>query len=256
MHLFKYEALGNDFLIVPNPGAPTMGPEVAATLADRRRGIGADGVIEVLTGDAIPEMRLFNRDGTVAEMSGNGLRCLGHFLVTQLGYGPDEFPVMTAAGERRYRMLGGDAEEAQGSTSMGTPEGKFAPEGFAVVSVGNPHEIHFVEEELSVLDVPTLGLLRQHLYPAGTNVEWVRVVSPGRIEMRVFERGVGETLACGTGSVAAGYAAHLRGVVGDEVTVVNPGGELAVSFDSGVAWLGGSSALVAEMDPARRLISA
>ena len=256
MHLFKYEAAGNDFLIVANPGPAQMGPVLAARLADRRRGIGGDGVIEVLTGGSLPVMRLFNQDGTVAEMSGNGLRCLGHLLVTRLGFGPAEVAVMTAAGERRYRMLSGDAGEAIGSTSMGTPEGGFAPEGFAVVSVGNPHEIHFVTEELSDLDVPTLGLLRQHLYPNGVNVEWVREVSPGRIEIRVFERGVGETLACGTGSVATAYAARLRGMAGDEVTVVNPGGELSVYFEAEVAWLSGRSALVAEIDPAVRLVPA
>jgi diaminopimelate epimerase len=219
--------------------------------------VGADGLVRGIAAEGRPGegadlvMDLRNADGCPAEMSGNGIACLAQAAVDAGLVGPD-LVVASLAGQRAVSVRPGrDAGESAVSVRMGVVElgeaGTWAPEdgGPPVsfegvrVAVGNPHLVLFCEDPdtLASLDVAGLGPRYQARFPGGLNVEWVAPVagSPGdgpqRLVMRVFERGAGETLACGTGSVAAA-AASLRGVhhgsAAGPVLVTNPGGELIV----------------------------
>lgn len=259
LSLTKHHGLGNDFLVLLDPdGRHRLGAELVRTLCDRHRGVGADGLVRghgrhgpAPDDGADLAMDLRNADGCPAEMSGNGIACLAQAVVDAGLTGPDLL-VATAAGRRAVGVRPGrDAGESSVSVGMGAPEvgpdGDWAPDdGGAPVSfrgwpvaVGNPHLVLLCEDPdvLASLDVAGLGSRYQGRFPGGVNVEWVAPAGarPGttataRLLMRVFERGAGETLACGTGSVAAAAAFSRRGDGGlaGAVQVSNPGGDLLV----------------------------
>jgi diaminopimelate epimerase len=241
VRLAKAEAAGNDFLVVVDPeDLARMDAAGARALADRRTGIGADGIIGR---DRDGALVLYNADGSRAEMSGNGLRCLGHVLCVLEGI--SEVAVSTPAGPRRYRLLELAGARARGETTMGAV--RVRDEGASVlVDVTNPHEVRFVApEELDRLDVVGEGTRAQAHHAFGANVEWVAPVGERRLRLRVFERGVGETAACGTGSTAAAMAAVARGLVpSGRVWVHNPGGTLVVDTGGDEPTLEGPSRLV------------
>ena len=259
MPLAKYEGLGNDFLVLVDlEGLWMIGAELARAVCDRHLGFGADGLVRAGpalagSGDEVT-FELRNADGSEAEMSGNGLRCLVHAATDAgaLRAGPgDSLSVLTPAGRRRVHVRAFEDGRMWASTEMGTPRVTGPRErcnvghGQLLVDVGNPHLV-VLGPNPETVDVATLGpALSQEAGAAtgGVNVEFV-ALGPGRDEltMRVWERGVGETLACGTGSVAAAAALHHWGRVGTKVTVHQPGGAAEVELcPDGPALLSGPS---------------
>lgn len=249
--LTKHHGLGNDFLVLLDLGGRTpVDAALARVLCDRHRGIGADGLLHVTaaTDGADVTLHLRNADGGVAELSGNGLRCLGQAVVDAGVVPGPEVTVATAAGVRRLVVRpGARARSAVVSVEMGDakvgPDQQAPPElpdaRARTVEVGNPHLV-LVGPDPTGLDVAGLGSRLGAVHPDGVNVEFV-AVGPGTDEltMRVWERGVGETLACGTGACAAAAAAHEWGLVGRRVTVHQPGGAADVELgDDGIVLTG------------------
>lgn len=258
VHLSKLHATGNDFLVLADlderfgpPGEPSFEARQVAALCDRRRGVGADGLIRVLPGrdGADCTMELSNADGGLAEISGNGLRCLAR-VAARLGLGSgDTLIVDTAAGRREMTVTveGGVVVAAwadMGAVTFVPAEIPLAvPDPFDLAAVvegtayrgdaagaGNPHFVVRVADPDAV-PLSRHGPVLEHdaRFPNRTNVEMVTVV-PGGLRMRVWERGVGETLSCGSGACAAAAVAHRRGLVGAVCTVTVPGGELTVEI--------------------------
>ena len=235
----KHHGAGNDFLVqVDLGGTGPLLPELVRNLCDRRFGIGADGVIRVLdgVGSADLTMVLQNADGSQAEMSGNGMRCLAQAVVQSGLVAPPTFTVATAAGIRSVEFSqSSDPDTAWVTVSMGRAElgddqlQKFVDRKVRAVDMGNPHLVMF-GPDLDDVDVAGIGADLQTVSPGGVNVEFITLGDgPDSLALRVFERGVGETLACGTGSAAAAAAAHSWGLVGTRVAVHNPGGTLEVT---------------------------
>lgn len=246
MRLTKLVGAGNDFLVTIDPAVTAcLDASVVAALCERRHGVGADGVIGL---DGRGAMVLFNADGSRAEMSGNGLRCLGHLVTEERGVG--EVALETDAGRRSYRRVGRDGVSVLGATTMGAVAVRAIERGW-LVDVGNPHEVRLLTspQELASLDVASLGHEAQDHYPQGVNVEWAVVLAPDEVVMRVFERGVGETEACGTGSTAVAVALASAGLLTRaSVRVHNPGGALTVEVATPEPVLVGPSRLVASVE--------
>jgi diaminopimelate epimerase len=244
IRLEKYQGLGNDFLVLLDLGdrRPVEPGEVRA-LCDRHRGVGADGLIRVTPGPpgADCAMELFNADGGRAEMSGNGIRCLAMAMV-EAGQSDARMVVHTDAGARVVTV----DEDGWASVDMGMARIDAKDGRVAFVDMGNPHTVIELDEgeDLDLLDVPT----RAAVY-GGRNVEFV-VIGPGadRIRLRVWERGVGETQACGTGACAAAAAAFVWGRVGNHVTVTQPGGNATVDLRSDTIVLSGPAEHVATIE--------
>ncbi len=234
MQFTKMEGLGNDFVVVD--GSVEVTPDLVRRLADRRRGVGADGVLQVTVDGGLVRMGYWNADGSVAEMCGNGLRCVARYAVDRGLVDSSTFTIMTAVGERRVIV------EDEPRVELGPPEvgASFEHEGWTLhrVGIGNPHAVTFVLD-LSTAPVAELGSELERLTPGGINVEFVRVVDRNRIEMRVWERGIGETMACGSGMVAAAAASHQLGFTESDVIVRVPGGEGMVKLDGSTSWLVG-----------------
>ena len=240
----KHEGAGNDFLVLVDveDRVHLTAAQVRA-LCDRQRGVGADGVIRVGPsgvghGRSSTDvwMELHNADGSEAEMSGNGIRCLAQAAVDAGLVTPPRFTVATAAGIRTVDYRPGDRPgEAWASTAMGParlgPEEPSGAPGHRArrVDVGNPHLVLFGLDGPDEIDVAAVGARLEAETPGGVNVEFIALGrGPDELRFRVWERGVGETLACGTGSVAAAAAARSWGLVGARVLVHNPGGTLEV----------------------------
>ncbi len=233
----KHEAAGNDFLVAVEPtGRLRLGPAEVRALCDRHRGVGADGVIVVSPGgdqaDLIMELR--NADGGAAETSGNGLRCAAQAAVGAGLVEPPRFTVATGAGVSTVQFEGGGVN-ARATVEMGPvrlvgapttdPVGRLAQ----VVDVGNPHLVVRCDHPDQV-DLASMAAAVAPRFEGGINVEYVAPANGAGLRLRVWERGVGETLACGSGSCAAAAAARSWGLVGDVVVVHNPGGVLEVSL--------------------------
>ncbi len=244
MHATKHEGAGNDFVVVLDPeDTVALTPAQVRVLADRHRGIGADGIIVVGPGrDGCDlSMRLYNADGGEAEMSGNGIRCLAQAAVDAGLVAPPTFTVATAGGPRTVDYAEGavtglaSARVDMGPARLGpeqTPS--LADHRARTVDVGNPHLV-LLGPDTAGVDIAEAGPKLQAEYPDGINVEWITLTHDEAgplLEFRVWERGVGETLACGTGSVAAAAAAASWGVVPPDaaVRVSNPGGVLEVTL--------------------------
>jgi diaminopimelate epimerase len=265
VHCTKHEGAGNDFIVVLDP-ADTLRLSVGQVrlLCDRRRGIGADGIIRVGPGrDGCDlSMELRNADGGEAEMSGNGIRCLAQAAVDAALVAPPHFTVATAAGVRTIDFVPGEVPGwARASVDMGPatlgadqPQ-KFEDRKARTVDVGNPHLV-LCGPEVASVDLAVLGPQLQSAFSGGINVEWISVATDGDgefLEFRVWERGAGETLACGTGSVAAAAAARSWGVVSGSgpIRVQNPGGILEVTLghsQSDPAFLAGPVRKIADID--------
>ena len=265
VHATKHEGAGNDFLVVLDPD-DTIRFSVAQVrlLADRRRGVGADGIIRVGPGRAGCDlsMQLHNADGGEAEMSGNGIRCLAQAAVDAGLVSPPSFTVATAAGRRTVEYTPGESPGwARARVDMGPARlGPDQPQEFddrraRTVDVGNPHLV-LLGPDTAGVDIAELGPKLQAAFAGGVNVEWVTVLHDAEgelLDFRVWERGVGETLACGTGSVAAAAAARSWGAVSSDgtVRVRNPGGILEVTLgadDEATTHLAGPVRKVADVD--------
>lgn len=251
IQLVKLHGLGNDFLVSWTEG----GAKLARAVCDRHTGIGADGLIlGGRSGDGQLTFRLWNADGGEAEMSGNGMRCLAHAALDAGHVAEGEpFGVITMAGRRQVTVRrtspGATWAEVEMGTVKVTDEAGGAcnvGNGAVLVDVGNPHLV-VLGPDPRTLDVGRLGPELERSDPAGLNVEFVTLgPEPDSVTMRVWERGVGETQACGTGSCAAAAALHHWGRVGRAVTVHQPGGSVAVELRSdGTATLAGPSVRIA-----------
>lgn len=245
MDFVKMEGLGNDFVVVEGPLHPA--PADVAAWCHRRLGIGADGLLAVapLEGGRV-RMQYWNADGSAAEMCGNGLRCVARFAVDRGMVAGPAFSVLTPVGERAVEVHPDGVRACLGPVGpAGVADLDLAGYHLEAVSVGNPHAVAIVPDCYAV-PVGAVGPIVEgdpH-FPQRTNVEFVTVAGRDRIDVRVWERGVGETLACGTGAAAAAYAAHARGLTGPRVAVALPGGELGVELLDGEAWLEGPVATV------------
>lgn len=229
----KMEGLGNDFVVITGP--QSLPAAQVVELCDRRFGVGADGVLLVTPGE-IPRMDYWNADGSPAEMCGNGLRCVALYVRDRGWAQGPEFFVDTPVGRRRVSVTEDRIQVELGPVLLEGTE-RVDGESYVLVDVGNPHAVRLVEE-VAAVDVPTVGprVAREVGFDAGCNVEFATVTG-NRINMRVWERGVGETLACGTG-MAAVAAVALEGADGT-MTVEVPGGVGEVALRAGVAWLSG-----------------
>ena len=229
MNLRKYHGLGNDFLIlVDTGGTEPYDADLARAVCDRHRGMGADGLVRITGGPGGPRFELLNADGSRAETSGNGLRCAARAIGDAGWDVGSDFTIATDAGPRRVTLH----DDGTVTVDMGrvTVEGEH-------VDVGNPHRVVLVD------DLATVDGTRQ----PDLNLEFV-VPGPGpdEITMRVFERGVGETQACGSGACAAAAVAHAKGLVGTTVVVHQLGGDATVALDGGTAALTGPAEFVYE----------
>jgi diaminopimelate epimerase len=246
MNFVKAEGLGNDFIVVPEP--LRAAPDRIAAWCEPKTGIGADGVLEITPVDeSSVAMRYWNADGGAAEMCGNGLRCVA-LIAIELGLvaGPT-LTVHSAVGAHPATVLPGGIVRA----FVGEPHA-FRTEELVVaghrvrpVGVGNPHAVLFVDD-VAEADVAGIGetIERDPIFPEGSNVEFVQTGEGNQITVRVWERGVGETMASGTGATAAAFAARAAGELGDAITVVLPGGELLIEFDAAGAWMTGPATIV------------
>src|SRR5215471_2899852 len=276
MRFAKGHGTENDFVILVDPaGDQGLSPGLAARLCDRRAGIGADGVLRAVRTEARSEaawapdgsgpgspagpapewfMDYRNHDGSTAEMCGNGIRVFARYLAGRgLVTGP-AFNVATRSGFRRVRLEeDGDVTAEMGAVTVLGP-GRAVLAGVSGltceglrVSVGNPHLACLVDAPLAGFDLAGPPWLDPAQFPEGGNVELVRVTGPGTVEMRVHERGSGETRSCGTGAVAAAAAAAMAaGQDRGSWRVSVPGGQLTVTLESGAGWLRGPAVIVAE----------
>lgn len=241
----KMHGLANDFVVVDGPLDPE--PGMVRAICDRRTGVGADGLLAVSvsqdSGNVV--MQYWNADGSPAEMCGNGLRCVAS-RARRIGLvDSDTFVVDTPVGPKSVVVLEDDAV----SVDLGpvAVDGTFELAGrtWTSVDVGNPHVVTTVPDPADVaVEDEGPRIERDAMFPAGTNVEFVRV-DGDRIDMRVWERGVGETLACGTGMVAVAAAARAAHPARNRWEVQVRGGVGEVRFDDGgAAWLTGPVATV------------
>lgn len=248
----------NDFVVlIDTENAMDLTPEQVAQLCDRRAGIGGDGLLRVTTQDGHWFMDYRNADGSIAEMCGNGIRVFSHVLVAEGLEEATEFDVLTRAGLKHIKVLSADAERAEVQVDMGHVEvtgvstAQMAGRDFAGigVDVGNPHLAAVIpgltQQALAEMDFeqPTFDT---EFFPEGVNVEILTELTDGEVHMRVWERGVGETRSCGTGTVASARAALAdAGIENGEVTVNVPGGAVHVSLHDDNAIMTGPSRIVA-----------
>lgn len=262
----KMHGVGNDFaVVIAGAGLPLPDLSTIAKLGDRRRGIGFDQLLWVEpTGDPvlIANYRVFNADGSEVEQCGNGARCVARALADLNGLN-SEFSMSSTGGTITARVLA----DGQISVNMGPPSFEPASLPFtgpdsddtqypietsegtlamSLVSMGNPHAIVRVDS-IDSAPVSTLGpeLQQHHQFPARVNVGFLEVLNRSNVRLRVFERGVGETLACGTGACAAMVAGHRLNLLEDEVRLEVPGGTLMVNWQGGdkPVWLTGPAEL-------------
>jgi diaminopimelate epimerase len=265
----KMHGCKNDYLYIDCTKNELINPaKVSVKLSDRHTGIGSDGIILICPSSVADfRMRIFNADGSEAEMCGNGIRCVGKYIYDFGLTDKDEVRIETgvrteeeeSTGEipkNRIKILKLKIEEGKvvsATVDMGKPiltpseipvisdKDKFINEAVNVdgkdwyltcISMGNPHAVTFVDDTRS-LNLPEIGPKFEFnkIFPNRTNTEFIKVISRNEIEMRVWERGSGETLACGTGACASAYAAMLNGLADDEVRVHLLGGDLIIKYD-------------------------
>jgi len=251
----KMHGLGNDFVVIDSRGrAPVTTPALARALGDRNRGVGFDQLAEIRD-DPLGDIALdfWNADGSRAGACGNATRCVADHVMT--GAGVDRIRIATARGQLRAMRHAGRV-----SVNMGAPQLDWAEIPLAretetrhlplagdpvAVGMGNPHCVFFVPDADAV-DVAATGRQVEHdpLFPHRTNVEFASLTGPDRLRMRVWERGTGITLACGSGACATAVAAHLRGLTGRRVTLDLDGGVLEIDWRDDGVWMTGPTAHV------------
>ena len=269
----------NDFVLLPDPdGRLSLTPAAVTALCDRRRGLGADGVLRVTRAEAaltagvfdrLPEgvapgdwyMDYRNADGSIAQMCGNGVRVFAHYVRACGLESRDEFVVGSLAGPRpvvlhRWDDTTADVTVEMGKTNqLGAGEAIVGGRPFAglAIDVGNPHlacvDADLTGDELAALDVAAPVSFDRTQFPEGVNIEVLTAPHGGVVSMRVHERGVGETRSCGTGTVAAAVAAlAFDGAATGALRVRIPGGEVTVTVTEASSYLRGPSVLVAQGD--------
>ncbi|MDI6814809.1 MAG: diaminopimelate epimerase [Dehalococcoidales bacterium] len=279
MNFTKMQAAGNDFILVETSDINRDWSQIAIAICDRHFGVGADGLLLVLPSDTANfQMRVFNPDGSEAKACGNGLRCLAKYVVDKglANTGAQEILVETMSGIRRVKLYKAGGEVIRIQAGMGKP--KFGAKDIPIaieqgssnevdikpilnysvtiegrelllnfVSIGNPHVVYFWQHSVSDFPLSQLGprVERHELFPNRVNFEVAQVISRHQIEARVWERGVGETLACGTGACAIAVVAQLHGYIDNKVDIKLPGGILNVEWDGvGEVFLSGPAEIV------------
>ena len=255
MKFTKMQGLGNDYVYVncfketiENP------PEMAKKVSNRNFGIGSDGLIMINPSDVADfEMEMYNADGSRSEMCGNGIRCVGKYVYNYGLTEKEHISVETLAGIKYLDLTVEDGKVKLVKVDMGSPE--LVPENIPIVadgnrvidepinvngteyrmtgvSMGNPHAVVYVED-VKGLDIETIGpaFENHERFPNRVNTEFVKVLDRNTVEMRVWERGSGETMACGTGACAVAVACILNGFTEDKVTVKLLGGDLQIEWD-------------------------
>ncbi len=261
MKFLKMHGLGNDFIVVDCIGGPRHEeldeaalPQLAQRLCDRHFGVGADGILLALRGEQADfRMRLINGDGSEAEHCGNGIRCIARYVFDAGHTQATHFSIETVGRVNQMQLAVTDGEVTGVTVDMlapvftreripmvGAPGTEAIEEvlevdghslAFTAVSMGNPHAVTFVEDAVS-FPVTTLGpLVENHpVFPRRTNTEFIQVIGPEELRMRVWERGAGETLACGTGACASVVAAARTGRASRRAVVHLPGGDLLIDW--------------------------
>lgn len=252
----KMHGAGNDFVVIDSRGrGAVMTTALAQALGDRHRGVGFDQLAEISdSADADVALDFWNSDGSRAGACGNATRCVADYVMS--GAGRDAVSLITGRG-RLQGVRGADGRVAVnlGPPQLDWPDVPLAhavdtlhlplPGDPAAVGMGNPHCVFFVPDAEAV-DLPDLGPRFEvdALYPQRTNVEFASLVAPDVLRLRVWERGTGVTLACGSGACATAVAAHLRGLTGRSVTIHMDGGMLTVDWRDDGVWLSGPTARV------------
>lgn len=256
MRFTKMHGIGNDYLFINCFEEYVSDPaRLALQMCREHTGVGGDGIVLLEPADSLPyAMRIFNRDGSEAEMCGNAARCIGKYLYERGMTRETEIDLYTKSGIRHLSLHPAGNKVETVTVDMGTPilEPRLIPVDMAgqivlrhrvqvlgqmwfitCVSMGNPHCVVFVRDP-EVLDLPTVGPMFEHhpLFPRRTNVEFVRVISRNVLQMRVWERGSGETLACGTGACAALVASVLCGHSDRRVQMKLAGGNLDLYWNA------------------------
>ncbi len=266
MRFSKLQATGNDFIMIDARTIEEGWPELARAICNRHLGIGADGLILVQDSTVADlRMRIFNSDGSEAEVSGNGLRCFARYAIdnglicnmsSRMEQGHCSLTIDTLSGIRKVKAHMSGDQGIYIEVNMGLPQ--FEPEkipvkvevdiipildyplaingeqlSLALLSMGNPHAVSFISQQTADFHLTDIGpkIERHPIFPHKTNFEVARVLSRGEIEARVWERGVGETLACGSGACAIAVAAQLLGYVERRVDIMLMGGTLTVYWD-------------------------
>lgn len=259
----KWQGCGNDFVIIDSrvDGKIDL-PEKISRICDRHFGIGADGVIYVLNSEvAESRMRIFNADGSEPEMCGNGIRCFTKFYLR--GTGKKSLSVETGAGILTVNLRGNEVEVDMGKPILDAE--KISVTGYGnnhvinetldvdgekfkmtCVSMGNPHCVIFVDD-VNKINLAEVGpkIECHKIFPRKTNVEFVQVIGENKLRMRVWERGCGITLACGTGACATAVAANLNGLTEKSVEVVLDGGNLKINWNDNVYMTGAAEKVFA-----------
>ncbi len=271
MEFTKMHGLGNDFIVVAGEKTlPDNAAELAIRLCNRFFGIGADGLVYILPSEKADfRMRIFNSDGTEAEQCGNAIRCVAKYVYDNGLASRTKLTIETlGAGAQSVELRGEGGKAAQVTVDMGKPilNGLDVPttidanpvigrtieaDGrefvFTAVSMGNPHCVIYVDDAVG-FDLATWGpkLEKHSLFPRKINVEFATVNSRGHVDMRVWERGAGPTLACGTGACATLVSSVLNGLTDREATISLAGGDLRVRWDeaSGRVYMSGPASVV------------
>lgn len=274
MKFTKMHGTGNDYVYINGFVENIKNPsELSLKLSDRHKGVGSDGLVVILPSeDCDFKMRMFNSDGSESEMCGNASRCIGKYVYEKGLTDKTEITLETLAGVKVLKLWMNEENEVEKVTvDMGMPvlDASSIPAAFkqspvikcllpvsddttyevTSVSMGNPHAVLFMDK-IDELDLPEIGPVVEHspYFPNRTNTEFVEVVSDRWLKMRVWERGAGETLACGTGACAAVVAGVLNGLVGRSATVQLRGGDLEIEWseDDNRVYLTGDAVTVFE----------
>ena len=256
MKFTKMHGTGNDYIYVNGFEEKLENPsEAAVKLSDRRFGIGSDGLILILPSDVADcRMEMFNADGSIGKMCGNGIRCVAKYVYDRGLVKKDVLRVETRSGVKTLQLRVEDGKVASVRVNMGQPEldpekipvlfskdrmvdeEVYTPSGnvwrVTCVSMGNPHAVIFVDD-VEGLNLPAIGpeMEKHAMFPERANIEFAQVTGPHEVQMRVWERGSGETFACGTGACACAVASVLTGKADRDVTVHLRGGDLHVFWD-------------------------
>lgn len=270
----KMHGCGNDYVYFNCFSAEVPNPEkLAVTLSDHHFGIGGDGIILICPSDvADAKMRMFNADGSEGKMCGNGIRCVGKYLYDYgMISGKTEITVETLSGIKTLQLYPENGKVKTVRVDMGAAmlnpkdipvylDGKRVVDAPLVidekvyhitcVSMGNPHCVVFVKEDVDSLDLERIGPKFENnpLFPERVNTEFVNILSDGTLKMRVWERGSGETWACGTGACAVGVTAVLSGLFkkGEDITVHLRGGDLTINYTDQTVLMTGPATTVFE----------
>ena len=261
MRFTKMQGLGNDYVYLDcTKDTPKDLSALAVKVSDRHFGIGSDGLICIFPSEKADfRMRMFNADGSEGEMCGNGIRCVGKFVYDKRLTDKTTVTVETLAGIKTLQLQTGKGKVTAVTVDMGIPMAE-EPRCLEIlgkiytvhpVSMGNPHAVTFLEG-IDSIDLPAIGPLfeRHPSFPNRTNTEFVEVKSSGLLKMRVWERGSGETLACGTGACATVAAFVSEGITEREVTVTLLGGDLHIHWEEadGHIYMTGPAVTVFEGD--------